>query len=301
MMQAKLYTSLVALPIFLIISIRAMSFKINKKIIKESLKYSSPMLPALLSAWILYLSDRIFIEHYFSLHDVGIYSLGYKFAAYLLVFTEAFNKAFEPQYFSIFTSEISEKNKKSKIKNINTSYIVIVIVLTFIIALFAKEGFGILLDKRYHEAYKITMLISLSYCLSAIAHLWGLGIQAVKKTTYTMYAILIGAALNILLNFILIPVWGMYGAAYATMCAILTQFIIKFFLSKKCFYVELNYIKIIFIFILLLFITIALHFLTLRFHIVTSLSIKVIVISILSYFLYKMEIVHRIKDYLAIR
>ena len=71
------------------------------------------MIPALLCAWILNLSDRIFIERYFTLTDVGIYSLGYKIGGLVLILSNAFNKAYEPLFYKyIEGGEISLNQKK---------------------------------------------------------------------------------------------------------------------------------------------------------------------------------------------
>ena len=60
----------------------------------NTFKFTLPILPTLLSAWILNLSDRIFIDKYFNMSDVGIYSLGSKISGSVLILFGAFILAY---------------------------------------------------------------------------------------------------------------------------------------------------------------------------------------------------------------
>ena len=66
---------------------------------KSALIYSLPIIPNLLSAFILNVSDRIFIEKYIDLKSLGIYSLGYQLAGGLAVIGGAFYGAYNPCFF----------------------------------------------------------------------------------------------------------------------------------------------------------------------------------------------------------
>ena len=65
----------------------------------NTFKFTLPILPTLLSAWILNLSDRIFIDKYFNMSDVGIYSLGSKISGSVLILFGAFILAYSPYFY----------------------------------------------------------------------------------------------------------------------------------------------------------------------------------------------------------
>ena len=212
MLKGKMIANIVILPLFIYILYKTINFSFKIKIIKESLSFSLPMIPALLSAWILNLSDRVFIERYFDLQDVGIYSLGYKIAGLVLVFTGAFNLAYNPVFFKLANSEKQEKAKKTLFKY-NNIYVIVLLIVVFFISLFSKEAIQLLLDPKYFEAYKIVPIIAFAHLISQTGGLLNLSIYQNKKTLQIMYMILGSATINILLNFLLVPEFGAYGAA----------------------------------------------------------------------------------------
>ena len=106
MLKGGMIASIIISPLFLYISYKTVNFSFQIQVLKESLSFSLPLLPALLSAWILNLSDRIFIENYFTLYDVGIYSLGYKLAGVILAFSGAFNTAYSPVFYKLANSVV---------------------------------------------------------------------------------------------------------------------------------------------------------------------------------------------------
>lgn len=251
MLKGKMIANIVILPLFIYISFRTINFTFNIQILKESLSFSVPMIPGLLSAWILNLSDRVFIERYFNLHDVGIYSLGYKIAGLVLIFTGAFSLAYNPVFYKIANSE-KQNTAKIKLAKYNNTYIVVVLIAVFFIILFSKEAIYLLLDPKYAEAYKIVPIISLAYLISTISGLFNLMIYQEKKVTQLAFITLIGASINIILNFLLVPRCGAYGAAYATVLSFLAIFVLSWWYAKKCYYIRFFWKEIFAIFCLLL-------------------------------------------------
>ena len=98
-----------------------------------------PIIPGILSAWILNLSDRIFIERFFSTTEVGIYSLGYQISGLVLIFSVAFKKAYDPYFYKIANSR-SLHFAKRQLYNTNFIFVIVLLFATFVISFFAKEG-----------------------------------------------------------------------------------------------------------------------------------------------------------------
>ncbi len=244
-LKGMMLGNLLTLPVFIWVSIRIINFKFNFSYLKDSLKYSLPMMPSLLSAWILNLSDRIFIERYFSLKEVGIYSLGYKIAGLVLIISTAFNLAYNPVFFKLANSE-DQINAKKTLSKYNLTYIIILITVIFSITLFSKEVILLFFKPAYFEAYKIVILISVAYLINQVAGLFNLSIYQRKKTVVIMFIVLGSAGINIVLNFLLIPIYGIYGAAYATILSFLIFAVVKYFFAQKYYPVKVNW-ELIFI------------------------------------------------------
>jgi O-antigen/teichoic acid export membrane protein len=243
------------------------------------------MMPSLLSAWILNLSDRIFIERYFSLSDVGIYSLGYKIAELVLIFSGAFYTAYNPVFYKLANSE-NQMEAKRKLYKYNTCYVLLIMMSVFLISIFSKEAITLLLDPKYLEAYKIVPIIALAYFISQTSGLLNLSIYQEKKTLQMMYMILGSAGLNILLNFLLVPKLGAYGAAYATVLSFAAFFMVKYWYAKKCYFIPFNWNQIALIFAPLFAIVLLFQFI-ININIHLSLIIKVLVCGIIGLFFMK--------------
>lgn len=244
-LKAGLISSLIILPVYLIISLKVIKLKFSNKIFKNVLFYSLPILPTLLGAWVLDLSDRIFIERYFSVYDVGIYSMSNKIAGMVLIIVASFNMAYRPLFFE-YANSPQKKEGENIIYRLNYFFLLFFIQLSFIVAFFAKEICDFLFSENYHDVYLYIPLIIFSYFLSVALGLIARFFEQSKKLKANMYIYLGMAVLNIGLNFILIPLFGIYGGILATIMSFLIGFVVGYLYAKKhCYFVPFNFKKLI--------------------------------------------------------
>jgi len=285
MLKGQFWGNLVMMPLFFYFIIRQSSFRPKISVAKSILIYSLPIVPSLIFAWVMNLSDRIFIEHYFTLRDVGIYSLGYKIAGIVALFTGAFNAAYTPIFYKI-ANDSKEINPKLKLKNFNHTFIMVVIFISFGIAFTAKETIGIFLNVRYLEAWKVVNLICLSYLVSTSAGLLNLMIYQEKKTLWMLFIISISAVANTTMNFVLIPWIGPMGAAWATLISSLVFFVIAYQYARRFYFIPFSWSKIFVLLIPLFGICLINYFLEIPYTLVPFL-IKIAFIILLGYVIYK--------------
>ena len=114
-------------------------------------------------------------------------------------------------------------------------------ISSFLISFFSKEAIQLLLDPKYNEAYKIVPIIAFAYFISQASGLFNLMIYQEKKVTQLVIIGIIGAVLNVLLNFILVPTLGIYGAGYATVLSFLLIFILSYLYAKKCYFIPIRW------------------------------------------------------------
>jgi len=290
MLEGMLIANIAMIPIFLVITYKHITIKIKTEILKDSLKYSLPIIPGLIGVWVVNLIDRVFIERYFNLQDVGIYSLGYKIAGLVLIISSALGTAYNPIFFKLANSADQDIAKRELYKY-NKIFILLILLICFGISFFSKEIIYFLVNKKYFEAYKIIPLISFSYIFSQIASIFSLMFYQNKKTSQLMLINLIGAGLNISLNFFLIPNYGLYGAAYSTILSFIFIFIMLLINAKKYYYIPIDWKQ--FFSILILFITLYTVFAIVSIPPIFSLLSKIgviIFIGHLIYFKYRMQI-----------
>ena len=283
-LEAELIAATIFLPIYYYIIHKEIILVWKKQMFLNVLKFSLPIIPSILSAWILNLSDRIFIERYFSAAEVGIYSLGYQIAGLVLIFSIAFKKAYDPYFYKIANTE-ERKKAKEKLYKTNFVFILILLLLTFVLCLFAREGIMLFFSTDYYNSIQIIPVISLAYLISQNSALLNVMMYQKKKTKLVMYIMLGSAVLNILLNYILIPQIGIMGAAYATLISFFAVFISSYFLAKKTFFIPYNWKKIIPAFTLLVGIYLAFTYNEIE-TIFLSIVLKVLAVLLLACFFY---------------
>lgn len=279
MLKGELLANIMIMPVAVFVSYKAINFRFNYQILKESLHFSLPLIPGLISAFVLNLSDRIFIERYFTLADVGIYSLGYKIAGLISVLASSFLLAYGPVFYRYASSE-NQPLAKEKLLIYNNAYIIITMLIGFFIALFSKEAIFLLLDPKYWESYKIIPIIALSYIIIQVTALFNMMIYQSKRSISLMKVGFVGAGISILLNFILVPLFGAYGAAFATLLSFLIVFFMSWKYAIKSYYIPLEWRRFL-ILLLTLTVTIVICNYLLNLSIFLTITIKILVSALL--------------------
>lgn len=285
-LKGSLFSAIIMLPIFVLISIKICNLKFKYRIFKSAFSFSLPIVPAIMTSWILNLSDRVFIERYFTLGDVGIYSMGYKIAGLVVLFTGSYGLAYGPVFFKLANSN-SQTIARKKIFKYNHLYLIVVVFICFIISFFSKEVIILLLDEKYKDAYYFIPLIAFSYLFSQAGGITSNFFHQSKKMKANMYIAISAAIMNIVLNFLLIPPFGPYGAAYATIISMAILWFISYvFCKKHCYFVPINWMKIVPLTVFLIFIFLLFQYI-LNFDIISSLIIKILLVGGIGLFFMK--------------
>ena len=154
---------------------------------------------------------------------------------------------------------------------------------SFFLALFSKEAISLLLDPQYLDAYKIVPIVVFSSLIVIATGIINISITFQKKTLQIMYMALFCSLINILINFFLIPSFGIIGAVYSTLISFLTYFILNYWYARKCYFIPIDWKQVIFYFFTFFTIIIIFQFIVLPIRYILLIKI-VIVISLLVVF-----------------
>jgi len=238
---AQLACALIFLPVYLFISGKNFRWKIDITVLKQGLSYSWPFIPTILVAWVLTYSDRIFIEQMVNLEALGVYSMAYKLSMALLILTSSIQMAYTPVFYKIANSD-DQVEAKARLRAYGNSIAYIFVLLCFFVALFANEVIVYMLDEKYSESIDMIRLLVYGHLLSAIMGATSvLYLMQAKLTRVNMYTSIFAALLNIALNFLLIPEYGVFGAVYATLISLVMLVILHFQVSKKGYFISVNW------------------------------------------------------------
>ena len=195
-------------------------------IMKRLLSFGLVMIPGTFAMLILKVSDRYMLTYLSarSLYDVGIYAIGYRIGM-IITFL---NSIISLVYFPYAMRVAEDSNAKNSFRKVFNFYVIFGGLIGFSVILFSPEIFKIFIDSRYHEAIKIVVFGVISNYLYGIFNIINLSFYVKKKAGNIALAVGLGAILNIVLNFMLIPQYGIYGAGIASIIAFA---LIVFFLS----------------------------------------------------------------------
>ncbi len=272
-LKGHLYGSVLLLLMVLIFLVKHMKPAFNMTIIRNSLALGLPLVPHMLAGWIINLSDRLILQYYSDISEVGLYSVGVKIASVLQMIVLSFNSAWSPFMFSLLKKE---ENAKEQIAKLSTIYAAAVLFLAVALSIFSKEVIFLMTEKSFHHSYTVVPLIAYSYVFYGMYLMLTNQFFYAKKTLFLPFITGSVAVINIILNFLFIPQYGMIGASTATLLSFIFYGFVTYFYSTKV--IPINYeVKRIFI-LFVSSICCLVPGLLLNFGLYTNLAIKLLIL-----------------------
>jgi len=210
--------------------------EIDFKILKNMLIFSIPLIPASATVFINGYVDRIFINHYLSLEEVGLYGIGFKIAAIVSLMLIGFNRALTPLIFR----NHSVKETPAKINFLLKIFFSISLLFFLGLSIFSLDILKILTNSSYYPAHRIVIILVPAILLSQM-YMFAPGLSLSKKTRILMWIAILSAVINAFLNMVLIPIFGYIGAAWATLLAQGIAFALQFKFSQKYYFIPVRW------------------------------------------------------------
>ncbi|MCP4049322.1 MAG: polysaccharide biosynthesis protein [bacterium] len=226
-------------------------FKIDFSLIKDSLTFSSYLVPTVLGNHVSHMADRFILKKYTGIKSVGIYSAANKVGSIIMLVLEPIYLAFFPIVLKSYKQEGFKRNYYFMCMSI----FFILYLITVLISIFCYEIMYIILGKKYLIYMPVAYLFIMVWTVRFASRPFASNISLAKKTEYSLFIELFTAVTNIILNILLVIKLGISGAIIATMISFILRLILLFYFSNKLlkiFYFNFRYI-------LLYLIVVALH------------------------------------------
>jgi O-antigen/teichoic acid export membrane protein len=187
-------------------------FKIEN--IKYCLKISLPLVPSTIFSTVFEQSDRLMLQSMRTSSEVGIYSLAYNFSGIVDSILYALNHSWIPFYYRLEADDDPTELKK---RMMNYTKVFSVLAMGFI--LLGKEVFVWYAGEEFRDGAQLVPILAMGIYARFIYTLAVNYEQFMKKTGYVAASTFLSALINVGLNYILIPFWGIMGATIATAMA----------------------------------------------------------------------------------
>jgi len=219
----------------------------NKEVMKSFLKFGLPYIPSMLSVIIMDQISRFFLNAMVGKEATGIFSASYKLGMFMALVVAAFRFAWHP----FFLSTARQKDAKDIFARILTYYLVITGGFFLIISFFINEIVHLkilgltFIGEKYLSGIPIVPMVMLAYIFLGVYVNFLVGVYLKKKTGWLPLITGIGALVSIVGNYLLIPILGIHGAAWATALAYGAMAFSLYIFSKKIYPVSYEWIRIL--------------------------------------------------------
>ena len=227
------YSFLVELALFFLFFyffIKKMVFIFNTSILKRSLKIGLPVMLASFVAMIYGLTDRFFLERYYDLETLGIYTLGITLCSIIPLSMASFHTVFSPIIFKEKDNLINFKKTNKIAKYSFITYIFLGILLYF--SVFIMFSFKIISSDYFSILYVLPIMI-FGAIFYALSQLYQLITTNLEKTHISLIFHIVSTIICIVFSIILVPQTGMYGAAFSVLLATSCSLIMHYYYIKK--------------------------------------------------------------------
>ena len=215
---------------------------------KELLFYSLPLLFTGFLTMIMKWTDTVMLGYFRTTSEVGIYNVALPTANLLVLVPTALMALFLP-----IITELYSKDKLGNIKDLcrRTSKWIFFInfPIFLLIIFFSKAILRVMFGQEYVVGYVALSLLSFGYIIHSLSHVNSTVLLTIKKTKLILIIGLFSAVLNVILNYFLIPEYGIIGAAIATSISLISLFCLYFFFNYLIMGIQplmLSYLKALF-------------------------------------------------------
>lgn len=208
----------------------------DKKLLKDIVKYSVPLIPNMISWWIVSASDRTIISAVIGVAQNGIYSAANKFSGIFSTLYSVFNLTWTESA-SININSEDRDEFFSKIFDFIVRFFGSLCLGTIAVMPFV---FGILVNEKFAESYYQIPILILGSVFNILVSFLGSVYVAKKLTKEIAKTSIIAAIINIVVNIALINQIGLYAASISTVIAYFAMFIYRLIDVKKYVSIKTN-------------------------------------------------------------
>lgn len=205
--------------------------------VREALTLSLPLVPHLLLALGLVAADRLILQHYRNMEEVGIYSLAYTFGMMMFLVTASVVQAWSPVFYRMASQG---EGKRPAIGSLLAAILLLLGAVAVFGLAIANPFIRGVLDPRYWQAGRLVPLIIGGYLFHAIFALFQMPALHARKAQFVWVASILALTANLVLNVAWDPKWGMYGAAWATIVAYAVEGLLMYVYAQRVYALPAN-------------------------------------------------------------
>lgn len=213
----------------------------SREVAHDILRYTLPLLPGSLCWWLTGSSDRLFITHFQGLDVNGVYAVATRFTGIIYTLAVIYYQAWQETAILQYNSP----DRDRFFSRMFSSYITLLGLILVGYVFLLKVNYGWMVAEQYHESLNFIYPLGLSAVIFAAAAFFDMGYQCAKDTKRTLPAIVLSAAINVVLNFLLIKPLGVYGVIVTQLVTYLVLFIYRWHDMRRYFVLKIGKLTVV--------------------------------------------------------
>lgn len=212
---------------------------LNKTLIKRLLAYSAPLIMNDLSWWLIHSSDKIMIEWMLSASALGLYTVASKIPGLINTFVNIFSQAWGVSSIK----EIESTNDSAYYSGVFNIYSMLSFGATICFVAIIKPFMNIYVGTDFTSAWRYVPLLLLAASFSSISAYYGSMFGALQKSVECMWSTIVGAIINVVVNYLCIKAWGVWGAIIGTLTAYIAISMLRQYMVNRYIIIDIHWRK----------------------------------------------------------
>ena len=201
----------------------------SRDVLRDSLSFGLPRVPHGFAQQVIAVGDKFILTFFVPTSEIGLYAMGVSVGLIQKVFLAAFEYAWAPFYYAT----VREPGAERVFSTVTTYGVALLALMTAGLSAIAADLLDVVTHGQYTAAAGVVAWTSLGVFFQGVYLMTSIGLNITRRTGYYPVATAISAAANIGLNVLLIPRYGIMGAAYANGVAYAAQATIAYHFSQR--------------------------------------------------------------------
>jgi O-antigen/teichoic acid export membrane protein len=198
-----------------------LGLQFDRRLLREMNRFGTPLVPTALFLWVTNFSDRLFLVQLADVTEVGLYSVGVRIASAMVLLLTAFRLAWPA-----FAYSIEDEGEARRTYAYVLTYLVLVTTwVATALALLSPWIVDWIAAPAFDESSRVVGPLAFAAVAFGAYIVVAIGVGRARRTQFNWVVTGAAAAVNVVLNLVLIPPYGMMGAAVATIAAYATMFV----------------------------------------------------------------------------
>jgi O-antigen/teichoic acid export membrane protein len=212
---------------------RRFSWRINTRYVRDVLALGLPITVVMTATAAQVSIDKLIVKSFLPLSSVGLYTLGYKFGFVMSVVVVSINRAWLPNYYELMNQ--SDESRAREVRRMFCVWVTMLGTLCVAGGVWADEIVVLMTAPAFYSAAAVVPMILLAFVFQGVYYFMVGPLYYFKRTAVMPVITVAGVAADIGLNFLLIPRYGIMGAAASALASFVVLAVLAYLLGRMYF------------------------------------------------------------------